>query len=150
LSGIGSKDATGGAWVSNSAGAVSQLGGFGWANLGFGIFGVNGVPRLMGSSTLIAGASSSLSVVDGTPLAAAKLVVGFSQLNAPFKGGVLVPNPNLLVSGLPLTGVGAFTLPFAWPAGLPSGFSLYFQLWTPDPAAPKGLSASNGLRSTTP
>lgn len=150
LSGIGLRDASAGAWLANTSGLVSHVAGFGWADLGLGTFGVNGVPRLMGSSTQVAGAASTLSVVDGTPLAAATLVVGLSQINAPFKGGVLVPSPDVLVSGLPLNGAGAFTLPFPWPAGLPSGFSLHYQLWTPDPAAPKGLSATNGLRSTTP
>jgi hypothetical protein len=150
LSGIGLRDASGGAWVSNSSGLVSHIAGFGWSNLGFGLFGVNGVPLLMGTGTQIAGAPSTLAVKDARPLAATTLIVGFTQLNAPFKGGVLVPAPDKLVVGLVTDGAGAFTLPFAWPAGLPSGFALHYQCWISDPVGPKGLSATNGLRSVTP
>jgi hypothetical protein len=37
-----------------------------------------------------------------------------------------------------------------WPAGVPSGFSLWVQHWVADLASPTGLAASNGVRGTTP
>ena len=37
------------------------------------------------------------------------LVVGFSELAAPFKGGVLVPNPDIVIAGLPTDGAGSWT-----------------------------------------
>jgi len=39
---------------------------------------------------------------------------------------------------------------FPWPAGVPSGFSLFYQHWIPDPSGPRGFTASNGLRGTSP
>jgi hypothetical protein len=40
-------------------------------------------------------------------------------------------------------------LPFVWPAGVPAGTALYFQIWVSDPSAPAGLSASNGLKGVS-
>ena len=45
------------------------------------------------------------------------LVVGFSQLGAPFKGGTLVPNPDILLLGLPTGPSGSVPLVAAWPGG---------------------------------
>ena len=36
------------------------------------------------------------------------------------------------------------------PPVVPSGVSLWVQGWFPDPAGPKGASASNGLELVTP
>ena len=66
------------------------------------------------------------------------------------RSGVLVPNADVLVPGLPTDANGELFLPFIWPAGVPSGFHLYFQDWIVDPAGPKGFSASNGLQALTP
>ena len=71
--------------------------------------------------------------------------IGLELLVAPFKGGTLVPAPDLLLAGL-LTGpTGALILSGTWPAGIPSGFEASFQHWITDPAGPQGLAASNGL-----
>ncbi|MFT7463486.1 MAG: hypothetical protein ACI9EF_001830 [Pseudohongiellaceae bacterium] len=51
---------------------------------------------------------------------------------------------------LSTNGTGGLTLPFAWPAGLPSGIPFYNQAWITDPTAPSGFSATNGLQGTTP
>ena len=57
----------------------------------------------------------------GHPLAEATLVLGSAGLFAPFKGGTLVPTPDVLLPGIVLDGTGGFVAPFAWPAGVPSG-----------------------------
>jgi hypothetical protein len=83
------------------------------------------------------------------------LVIGASQINAPFKGGVMVPNPDVLLPGL------AFAVPEApldvtsqlttvWPDGVPSGTSVYLQHWIQLSGSASGLLASNGLEITTP
>ena len=77
-------------------------------------------------------------------------VLGLAQLSAPFKGGVLVPSPDLIVGPVPLDGVGSLSTTFAWPAGLPTGTELFWQTWISDVAGPIGFAATNGLRSTTP
>ena len=77
------------------------------------------------------------------------LFVGFTAINAPFKDGILVPAPNILVPNLLTDANGRFTLPFAWPNDpVLVGFDLYWQQWVSDPLATKGVSASTALRST--
>ena len=83
-------------------------------------------------------------------LDAATLVLGLSELQLPFKGGVLVPAPDVLVSGLVTDASGNWAASFTWPSGVPTGLALTFQAWLPDPAAVAGLAASDGLRATQP
>ena len=79
----------------------------------------------------------------------AHLVVGLTPLDAPFKGGVLVPEPDLLVFGLPLDATGSLLVSGAFPPDLPAGIDLYVQMWIEDGGAVHGLSASNALLATT-
>ena len=121
-----------------------------WVDLGHALAGTLGPPAATGQGTLVGGAPGTLSLADAKPGAPATLVAGFAGLFAPFKGGVLVPDPALLVAGLPLDAAGALELGFAWPVGLPPDTSLLLQFWIPDAAGPKGLAASNGLAAITP
>ena len=93
---------------------------------------------------------TTLTLTHGKPFGSATLIVGLSALNAPFKQGLLVPQPDKLFFGLPLDAEGRFQIDFTWPAGIPSGASLWYQSWIADAAAPAGLSSSNGLQSTAP
>ena len=86
----------------------------------------------------------------GAGVRPAILVVGAWPLFAPFKGGVLVPRPNILVGGLATDATGSLTLQGNWPVGLPSGAPTWYQLWIVDRLAVQGLAASNGVRSITP
>lgn len=121
-----------------------------WTNLGFALAGSAGLPALAGTGALAGGDPVSLDLSSARPSAPVALIIGFSQLNAPFKGGTLVPANNLLIAGLLTSPGGTLSLPSTWPVGLPSGLSFYFQEWITDPAGPKGFAASNGLRATTP
>lgn len=120
----------------------------GWADLGDALSGVQGDPALVGAGSPSSGEAISLTIVSGPPSGSATLVVGLTPLNAPFKGGVLVPSPDLLVTGLPLDASGAAVLPAVWPSGIPAGFRVLLQAWMPDAAAPQDLSATNALRIT--
>ncbi|MHC5210743.1 MAG: agmatine deiminase family protein [Planctomycetota bacterium] len=120
-----------------------------WANLGQGLAGTRGVPSLVGSGGLVGGEPLQVQLVSALENAAATLVMGFDALDAPFKGGVLVPNPALWVFGLLTDGGGALSLSGTWPNGVPSGLSLYLQVWVVDPQAPVGLAGSNGVVGTT-
>ncbi len=119
-----------------------------WTELGNGLPGLF-APKLSGSGTLEPLSDLRLAACDTFPFSTLSLVVGFSDVNAPFKGGVLVPAPDLVV-GLPTNGLGQVVLPTIWPSGVPSGISLWFQGWAPDFAAPHGLAATGALRATTP
>jgi FG-GAP repeat len=133
------------------SGSVYVYAGFhAFDDLGFGLAGVAGVPQLVGDGTLVAGTTGSLALSGAVPNGATFLVLGFSTTFAPFKGGLLVPAPNIVVPGLPLNGSGALTLPFTWPAAVPSGVAFIAQCWTPDAAAVEGFSASNALQASAP
>ena len=60
------------------------------------------------------------------------------------------PLPGDCVFTLPTDASGELNLGGTWPAGLPSGFKIYYQAWQQDPGGPLGFAASNGLLSTTP
>jgi hypothetical protein len=120
-----------------------------WTHVGTGLAGTAGVPTIDGSGPLLAGEPIVLSLDDARPNAASWLVIGFSALQAPFKGGVLVPDPDLVLP-LPTGPLGALDLAATWPAGVPSGFSIWFQWWVQDPVAPQGFAATGGLKGTTP
>lgn len=120
-----------------------------WTNLGSALAGVAGEPRLKGTSLLYPHFPLELMLTQGAPSAPVALVVGFSQLNAAFKGGVLVPSPNLLITGLTTNIHGALELDAGWP-GTPSGFTFYMQAWIADAAGPASFAASNALKATTP
>jgi hypothetical protein len=121
-----------------------------WASVGPGLAGSSGVPKLAGAGTLCADMPISLTLTRAKPNGSATLVAGLSALLAPFKGGTFVPAPLVLVSGLPVAANGSVVIQGLWPAGVPSGLTLYFQYWIPDAAAVQGMAASNGLSATAP
>jgi hypothetical protein len=121
-----------------------------WSSSGAGIAGVSGVPKLSGAGTLCADEPVSLQLVRAKPDGLATLVIGLGALQLPFKGGTLVPAPDVLIPGLPVSAGGSLVLSGTWPGGLPAGFSVYFQAWIADGAAVQGLAASNGLVATVP
>ncbi len=97
----------------------------------------------------------SVENVEGATLSST-LVIGLSQIDAPFKGGVMVPNPDVLLTGL------SFVVPVApldathqlstiYPAGVPSGASIFVQHWVQVTGVGSPfLMASNGLAITKP
>jgi hypothetical protein len=92
----------------------------------------------------------TLALSSARPSAPSWLVIGFSAASLPFKSGVLVPSPDLVLGAFPTSAGGALVLPGTWPAGLPGLVTLWFQSWIQDPAAPEGFAASNGLSCLTP
>ena len=121
-----------------------------WTNLAGGLAGTAGIPKLVGNGTLVAGTQTSVVLTRGKPLSQAALVLGPSNAQLPFKQGVLVPAPDWVFTFPQLSGSGAISVSFHWPAGLPSGFDLYWQFLVSDPAAPAGVALSNALKSQAP
>jgi len=121
-----------------------------WADLQLGLAGAAGVPELAGEGTLAPGSPVALTLAEAAPSAATVLVVGASPFFAPFKGGTMVPNPDLLLAPLATDAAGALSLATTWPPGLPTGTALLLQDWIIDAAAPHGWAASNGLQATVP
>jgi hypothetical protein len=112
--------------------------------------GSSGTPHWSGLGTLQPLSPLALTLAYAKPGAPLTLVIGAAVLEAPFKGGTMVPFPQLLVSGLFADAAGKLSLSTTWPAGIPSGFLLATQCWIVDAAGPAGLSASNGLVLTAP
>ena len=117
-----------------------------WDDLGFGLAGSSGVPSLEGKGSLAAGAGITL-ISTGSPAATiGYLFVGFDRIDAPFKGGVVVPAfvPPLGMM-LPFS-TGFVGVSSQWPAALPAGFEVFLQVWMAEPGTPTGVCASNAVR----
>jgi len=121
-----------------------------WTALASGLPGVFGTPLLNGTGTQVAGQPAEVDLIFAAPSAPATLFVSTSSTPVPFKGGTLVPVPMLLTLPFTTSPVGTIALPFTWPDGLPSGFSLYYQYAVKDIFGAQGLSLSTALRSTAP
>ena len=137
---VGSKNVAGDAHA-----LVARLGAPDWTDLGQAKAGAGAAPEQLASGTLVASTSNMVALTGAPPASLAMLVVGLTELSAPFKGGTLVPKPMLL---LPLStgSKGAAGLPFTWPAAVPLDTEIFFQFWVKDAAASNGFSASNALR----
>lgn len=143
-------DDTGGA----DAGAVRVLGHSAvappWSFLGKALLGSQGLPILLGSGTLQPSSGLSLHLSRAAPHTRTALVIGLHALSLPFKGGTLVPFPDLVQWPILTTGDGSWDLAAHWPVGVPPGLLVLFQSWVVDPAAVAGYAASNALQVETP
>lgn len=119
-----------------------------WSNAGFAKAGSYGLPVLQGVGTFAGGSSNSLELSNALESATTYFVMGLTAINAPLKGGILVPAPDFLFT-LSTDGAGQMSIPFTWPIGVPPGFELFHQMWITDPGASNGFAASNGLKTTT-
>ncbi|MGQ0553499.1 MAG: hypothetical protein ACT4PU_09805 [Planctomycetota bacterium] len=120
-----------------------------WDELESGLAGDLGTPVLAAQGELKGDSTVQLAIARAAPLSLATLLAGFSSANVPFKGGVLVPMPDLRLP-LALNGSGKLLLEATWPPGVPAGLQIYFQAWIADPSGPVGFTATNALKATTP
>jgi FG-GAP-like repeat len=122
-----------------------------WDDLGHPLAGELGLPRQRGRGTLQPAEFFEFRLTDARPGGLTGHIIGLSAIDAPFKGGVMVPAPLLINFPLPIDAQGDLSLQGAWPgpAGA-TGVQLYFQFWGPDPAGIKGFAASNAVRGTLP
>jgi len=116
----------------------------GWTDAGGALPGEH-APALEGSGGEAAGQSIALVLREAAATVPATLVAGTSASLQAFKGGTLVPSPDLLITGLLTDTGGGLHLQAALPPNLPPGLQLWVQLWVPDAGAPEGLAASNAL-----
>ena len=129
--------------------AMNSLAGGPFSNLGGGLAGSFGIPSLTGSGTLAAGTPVAFTIDGALGSAPAAFVVGLSQVNVPFKSGILVPSPDAILEVVTSPG-GSVALGGSMPAGFPAGTVLYVQGVIADGAAISGFSLSNALSGTTP
>jgi trimeric autotransporter adhesin len=121
-----------------------------WTSLGVALEGVDGLPHLSGTGTLLAGTPASITLAHAAPSAATVLFASLANHPTAFKGGLLVPVPAALTLPLMTGPTGAIPIPIAtWPAGL-SGLDVFFQYAIQDAAAIHGVALSNALHGDVP
>ena len=118
-------------------------------DLGHQLKGNGRYPIQVASGSFAGGTPFSFSLANGPLSGTVYHVVGFSVIDAPFKGGVMVPMPNLLSGPWPTTSTGSLTIAANWPMGVPSGFPLAAQFWF-KASAVAGYAASSAVRIITP
>lgn len=121
-----------------------------WNNPGFALAGAAGLPELHGQGSLLPGEPLAVTLRRAPASAPLVLVVSLAQLGAPFKGGVMLPDPTGPLLALVSDPAGELSLSGAWPSGVPSGTQVILQAWIADPGGPQGLSASNALVASIP
>jgi len=117
-----------------------------WVDLGGGLasthWGV--IATAAGTGISCVGQTVSVSCIGcGPPFGTTNLVIGATVINLPFKGGVMVPKPDLYFA-LPTGAAGDVLLTTPWPVGAPAGFVFTMQFWQNEPP----WSASNALEVT--
>lgn len=133
--------------------SVSAAGQEAFTDLGGGLgnsFGLT--PTFTVSGVLCEGNDITYSMGLAAASSNAFLVLGFSELNLPFKGGTLVPNPGPpgAIVGFVTNFLGGVTFSAPWPAAVPSGFEMVMQYWVQDFLGPVGFTASNAVKIVAP
>lgn len=122
-----------------------------WADLGQGLAGTHGAPVLTGTGPFVAATTLSLTLNGALAQSTAFWVFGFTQINAPFKGGVMVPSADIVLAQ-PTLGIAASpaatTLQGIVPQGISHGTQLLVQCWVVDGSGMLGFAASNALVGT--
>jgi len=120
-----------------------------WYEFGVGLPGTTGTPTLSGTGLTVADEPVTVKLMNGLPGSVAVIFIGFSQINVPFNGGTLIPAADIILTRK-VKPTGNINFSFTWPDGFPPQSVVFWQFWVFDPAGPMGLSATNGLQSTTP
>ena len=131
-------------------GQVQVFSGDLWVTLGLGTPGSGGTPQFLVAGEPVVGTPVSFTLSDAQPGAPAILIIGASALMAPFKGGTLVPNPDLLAPLVVVGTGGSVSMGGTWAPGPASGMQLFFQWWVADAGADHGWAASAGVQLTVP
>ncbi|MBL8767743.1 MAG: hypothetical protein JNL94_10280, partial [Planctomycetes bacterium] len=124
-----------------------------WTWLGEALPGASGAPQWFGQGALDAGTPASFTLSNAAPDAFAMLLFSAATSPTPLLGGTLVP----AVVGVPVIAypvstspTGTFDWSLSWPPGLPSGVTIYSQVWIADPTGPQGATASNAISFRLP
>ena len=111
-----------------------------WEDLGQGLAGTDAkTPTLTTGCPLRDDGLLTYTLENGLPDSSAVYVLGVSLLNAPFRGGTMVPDADVIVPGLPIDGAGNLAIAYSWIPGLPSGVTTWHQFWVVDPGGPLGF-----------
>ena len=120
-----------------------------WNTVENGLPGLNGIPKLEGDGGLLGQTSALVKLSSGRPITGATLVVGLAMI-LDAEHGVLIPTPDIVVTGLQTSGTGTLNYTFTLPPGLSKGSVIYQQFLLADSAAVGGVSRSNTVAATVP
>lgn len=120
-----------------------------WQDLGLGLAGAQGTPKLVGEGAWTQGGRLDLVLVSALGNGVGGYVLGASPLLLPLLGGTLVPALDAIVP-LATDSLGRAAIGANVNNSIPSGTNLWIQSWVFDPADPLNFSASNALVVTAP
>ncbi len=121
-----------------------------WADLGHALAGTNGAPVLTMTGDMRPLTLITADVTGALANAPAWLVVGLTPTCLPFVGGVLVPAPDIVLSGLFTDGNGTLSYSDCISDDIPGGESFFLQALVLDPGAADGFAMTNAVSGTTP
>ncbi len=121
-----------------------------FADLGHALTGTQGTPRLTMGGDLRPLSLVTADVDGALANAPIWLVIGLTPTCLPFAGGVLVPAPDVVLSGASTDANGAMSYSECLGDDLPGGESFFLQALVLDPGAARGFSMTNAVSATTP
>ena len=121
-----------------------------WIDIGGVLPGSGGIPFLVGHAPLCQGATVRAFGEGMVPDPMVWLVLGLSAANLPFKGGVMVPQPDLILG--PFVGTPGGDIELLLPIGfaMPASTTIVMQMWIAEPGSPFAFAATNGISGTSP
>ena len=105
-------------------------------------------PIQVAAGSFASGTPFAFGLSNAPPAGSAFHVVGLTALNAPFKGGTMVPLPFLITGPWPINAQGQASIAGLWPSG-PAGLQILAQFWMADAAGPAGFASSSAVRVVT-
>ncbi|MFT7462200.1 MAG: hypothetical protein ACI9EF_000538 [Pseudohongiellaceae bacterium] len=105
------------------------------------------VPAIECIGGFSSGTTNSLDLSNAPASSSAFLILGFTSLRAPFKGGILGPSPDQILPFI-TSASGTITLPYVLPT-VPAGIQLWTQYWVQDAGVPSGFTSSDTMLGTT-
>jgi hypothetical protein len=131
---------------------TAEIQGPAFTTRGQGLGGLTGTPVIVGVGDLAPSSNVKVILASAAKNSTAFIVVGAAELNLPFKGGVLGPDPNPpgFFVGLQTDNDGFTLVDTTWPPGFPPNVSIWMQWWIQDPTGPKGFTATETLEGITP
>jgi hypothetical protein len=105
------------------------------------------VPNLSAHGPLSVGSINSMAMDSAPPTSPAFLVLGLAPLDAPFKGGILGPSPDVILD-LATDAQGEFQLVYEWPL-VPAGTRIWAQTWVKVAGSPDPFCATQTLVGTS-
>ena len=123
---------------------------FSLINLGGATPGLNGPPQLSANGPLSVGSLFTVNLKDAPPVTPLYVWLSVSSTPISVFGGTLHAIPKLAQFFLFTNTAGRFSASTIWPAGVPSGTTLFMQCLIKDDSVPSHITLSNAVKGTTP